>query len=39
MDWFLKSLILPAAYKKQIKELDVAPILILSIGNKYPKEI
>jgi uncharacterized protein (DUF2236 family) len=25
MDWFLKSLLLPAAYKKQIKELDTAP--------------
>src|SRR6185503_891634 len=25
MDWFLKSLVLPAAYKKQIKELDVVP--------------
>lgn len=25
MDWFLKSLVLPAAYKKQIKELDIAP--------------
>ena len=25
MDWFLKSLVLPADYKKQIKELDIAP--------------
>ena len=25
MDWFLKSLVLPSTYKKQIKELDVAP--------------
>lgn len=25
MDWFLKSLVLPAEYKKQIKELDIAP--------------
>ena len=25
MDWFLKSLVLPAAYKKQIKELDTPP--------------
>jgi hypothetical protein len=25
MDWFLKSLVMPSAYKKQIKELDVAP--------------
>ncbi len=25
IDWFLKSLVLPAAYKKQIKELDIAP--------------
>lgn len=25
MDWFLKSLVLPAAYKKQIKELDNVP--------------
>ena len=25
MDWFLKSFILPTAYKKQIKELDIAP--------------
>jgi hypothetical protein len=25
MDWFLKSLILPSAYKKQIKELDILP--------------
>jgi uncharacterized protein (DUF2236 family) len=25
MDWFLKSLVLPAAYKKQIKELDIVP--------------
>jgi hypothetical protein len=25
LDWFLKSLVLPAAYKKQIKELDVLP--------------
>ena len=25
LDWFLKSLILPAAYKKQIKDLDVVP--------------
>ena len=24
MDWFLKSLVLPADYKKQIKELDIA---------------
>jgi ER-bound oxygenase mpaB/B'/Rubber oxygenase, catalytic domain len=24
MDWFLKSLVLPEAYKRQIKELDVA---------------
>jgi hypothetical protein len=24
MDWFLKSLVLPAAYKKQIKELDIS---------------
>ena len=23
MDWFLKSLVLPSAYKKQIKELDI----------------
>jgi len=27
MDRFLKSLVLPAAYKKQIKDLDVAPSL------------
>lgn len=27
MDWFLKSIILPAIYKKQIKELDVLPSL------------
>lgn len=26
LDWFLKSLILPAAYKKQIKNLDSTPI-------------
>jgi hypothetical protein len=25
MDWFLKSLVLPAEYKKQIKELDIVP--------------
>jgi hypothetical protein len=25
MDWFLKSIVLPAQYKKQIKELDIAP--------------
>jgi hypothetical protein len=25
IDWFLKSLVLPAAYKKQIKELDTEP--------------
>ena len=25
MDWFLKSIVLPAEYKKQIKELDVIP--------------
>jgi hypothetical protein len=25
LDWFLKSLVMPAAYKKQIKELDIAP--------------
>jgi hypothetical protein len=25
LDWFLKSLVLPAEYKKQIKELDIAP--------------
>jgi len=25
MDWFLKSLVMPSAYKKQIKELDVVP--------------
>jgi hypothetical protein len=25
MDWFLKNLVLPAEYKKQIKELDIAP--------------
>jgi len=24
IDWFLKSLVLPSAYKKQIKELDIA---------------
>jgi hypothetical protein len=23
MDWFIKSLVLPSAYKKQIKELDI----------------
>jgi hypothetical protein len=23
MDWFLKSLVLPTDYKKQIKELDI----------------
>ncbi|SRR5258706_5529115 len=25
LDWFLKSLVLPEEYKKQIKELDIAP--------------
>lgn len=25
MDWFLKSLLLPQAYKKQIKDLDIVP--------------
>lgn len=25
MEWFLKSIILPAEYKKQIKELDITP--------------
>jgi len=25
LDWFLKSLVLPNTYKKQIKELDIAP--------------
>jgi ER-bound oxygenase mpaB/B'/Rubber oxygenase, catalytic domain len=25
MDWFLKSIVLPAEYKKQIKELDTVP--------------
>lgn len=25
LDWFLKSLVLPRAYKKQIKELDIEP--------------
>lgn len=25
LDWFLKSLVLPAAYKQQIKDLDVLP--------------
>jgi ER-bound oxygenase mpaB/B'/Rubber oxygenase, catalytic domain len=25
MDWFLKSLVLPAEYKKQIKDLDILP--------------
>jgi len=25
MDWFLKSIVLPAEYKKQIKELDIEP--------------
>jgi ER-bound oxygenase mpaB/B'/Rubber oxygenase, catalytic domain len=25
LDWFLKSLVLPAAYKKQIKDLDIEP--------------
>lgn len=25
LDWFLKSLVLPKAYKKQIKDLDIAP--------------
>jgi ER-bound oxygenase mpaB/B'/Rubber oxygenase, catalytic domain len=25
MDWFLKSLVLPKKYKKQIKKLDIAP--------------
>jgi ribosomal protein S10 len=25
LDWFLKSLVLPAEYKKQIKELDIEP--------------
>ena len=25
MDWFLKSLVLPKAYKNQIEELDIAP--------------
>jgi hypothetical protein len=24
LDWFLKSAILPAAYKKEIKQLDIA---------------
>ncbi|MGO8056476.1 hypothetical protein, partial [Rhizobium leguminosarum] len=23
LDWFLKSLVLPSAYKKQIKDLDI----------------
>jgi hypothetical protein len=26
LDWFFKSLILPSNYKKQIKDLDVAPV-------------
>jgi uncharacterized protein (DUF2236 family) len=26
MDWFLKSLVLPKKYKKQIKELDIMPV-------------
>jgi hypothetical protein len=26
MDWFLKSIILPSAYQKQIKALDVTPV-------------
>jgi len=26
LDWFLKSLVLPAEYKKQIKELDIVPV-------------
>ncbi|MFI5132417.1 MAG: oxygenase MpaB family protein [Chitinophagales bacterium] len=26
LDWFLKSLVLPAEYKKQIKELDIVPL-------------
>jgi hypothetical protein len=25
-DWFLKSLILPAKYKQQIKDLDINPV-------------
>ncbi len=25
LDWFLKSIVLPAAYKKQIRELDIVP--------------
>ncbi|HMK26897.1 MAG TPA: oxygenase MpaB family protein [Chitinophagaceae bacterium] len=25
LDWFLKSLVMPTAYKKQIKELDIIP--------------
>jgi hypothetical protein len=25
MDWFMKSLILPSEYKKQIKDLDLTP--------------
>ncbi len=25
LDWFLKSLVLPAEYKKQIKDLDISP--------------
>jgi hypothetical protein len=24
LDWFIKSIVLPGAYKKQIKDLDVA---------------
>jgi len=27
LDWFLKSLILPAAYKQQIKDLDIVPVM------------
>jgi uncharacterized protein (DUF2236 family) len=26
LDWFLKSLVMPAEYKKQIKELDITPV-------------
>jgi hypothetical protein len=25
MDWFLKSLVMPAQYRKQIRDLDVMP--------------
>jgi uncharacterized protein (DUF2236 family) len=32
LDWFLKSLVLPKEYKKQIKDLDIAPS---RYGQKY----